>query len=364
MSNIVPFEAAQNSNLPLVSADMSALFGASNMGVGESIPQLSVKGKVWKIIKDGNETALMTKGEDGEEYPTPTVKVVILDTTPGRSRTFYEGSFVEGSGAKPTCHSYDGIKPASDVEAAQYATCAACPQAIKGSKITDQGNATTACSPNKLLAVVPSNKLDFDVLRLRLAITSLYDKDNPEEAKGWHAYDQYVKYLKSRGVTHTAMVETSIKFSSNVAFPKLLFKASGMLSKSAMMEAAKRVTSPEVREILGLDKGYAGDVATPAITKSPAVTEYTSEDSGVFGDDTEAKQAEAEKLVAEKAAAKVAAAKAAKAKVAAAEKLAAEKAATEAVAEADMEAETVAQTKAKPAEVDDNLANALMSWDD
>ena len=342
MSNIVPFQAA--SGAIVVPEHLAALFGAGNLSQGESIPHLSTKGKVWKIVKEGNETPLMTTDADGNSNPTPVVKVVILDATPGRSRTYYSGTYTEGSNAKPTCHSYDGIKPASDSDEPQFANCQACPHAIKGSKITDQGYATTACAPNKILALVPSNKLDFDVLRLRLAITSVYDKDNAEEVKGWYALDQYQKYLKSRGVTHTAMVETSMKFDSSTAYPKVLFRASGMLSEEAMTKTAKLAVSDEVKSILGLDKGHAGATESAMLSapKATPIPKVEADDSG-FGESETTPVVEP----------KIEKPKAVKPKV-----------------EPKPKAEAKPEVKVEPVkavvvdEADDDLASALSNWDD
>lgn len=287
MSNIVPFEANTNVSIP---QHLAALFGGGNIALGDGFPSISVKGKVFTINKDGNKTGLMTKDAEGNEFPTPSIKVVVLGQTPGRSRTFYEGSFTDDSTAKPSCHSYDGIKPATDSESPQCATCAACEQSVKGSKISEEGNATTACAVNKLLVVAPSNKVTLDNLfRMRLAVTSLYDKDNPEEAKGWYPWDLFLKFLKSRGVAHTAMVETSIKFDPKAAYPKLLFRASGMLSEDMMGNVAEVAKADEINQYLGLDKAHAEVTEAKAIAKPVAQVEKPKADDNGFGGEPEVK---------------------------------------------------------------------------
>ena len=277
-TDIVPFE--QNTELA-VPEDVAALFGASNIQSGEAMPALSLKGKAWKIVKDGNET-LVTTLIDGEKVAAPTVKIVVLGQTPGRSRTYFKGAFVEGENKAPTCHSYDGVAPASDCDTPQAEKCESCQYSVKGSKITDDNKATTACGVNKMLAVIPSHDLNFDALRLKLPVTSLYDKTNAQEAQGWFAWDQYMKYLASRGVGHTAMVETTMKF-DDTAWPKVLFKATGMVGTDGLAITAKRSQDEEVQKILGLDKGHATFNATAA-SEAPKTVESVAQEAPATGD--------------------------------------------------------------------------------
>jgi hypothetical protein len=161
------------------------------------------------------------------------------------------------------------------------ATCASCPNAVKGSKITESGKQTTLCAPFKRVAIVPSANIGSHVpMLLRLAQTSVWDKDNGEnEAKGWYAWDQYLDMLRARGAKHTATVETRVKFDSRMAYPKLLFSASRWLNpeeatavKSLLAEREK-----EVADILtgSADRdGLAGQptAAAPAVNAEAAAS--------------------------------------------------------------------------------------------
>jgi hypothetical protein len=229
-----------------------AFFGEEgNVADKVTIPSLSFKGKVWRVSMDGSETVLTRKNQDGEDEPTPIVKMVVLNFLKSRSRAYYEGAYEEGKAAAPRCASITGVSPDASVAEPMSSTCASCPMAVKGSKVNDSGKATVACAQNKRLVVVPSAKLDFQPLLLRLAPTSMWDKDNKEnEAKGWFAWDQYVDWLRTKGVNHTAKVVTSIKFDSRVAYPKLLFKGAGWLDEASMNAAAKVWNSEAVTDIL------------------------------------------------------------------------------------------------------------------
>ncbi len=247
-TQVIPFDA-QSAVIP---AYAEAAFGDSaNIGPKASIPSLSFKGKVWRIAMGGEETVITRKNQDGEDEPTPIVKMVVLNFLKGRSRTYYEGAYEEGKAAAPRCSSIDGVKPDESISEPMSPTCAACPMSAKGSKVTDAGKATTACAQGKRLVVVPASKLDFQPLLLRLAPTSIWDKDNAEnEAKGWYAWDQYVDWLRSKGVKNTAMVVTHIKFDQRVAYPKLLFKGAGWLDDAGAKATAAIWNSEPVMDIL------------------------------------------------------------------------------------------------------------------
>lgn len=304
MSNIVPFNAEAGQMMS--PEDMAKIFGESNITAGEAVPAISIKGKVWTIVKDGNETPIMVKTEDGD-FPVQSLKVIVVNQTLNRTRTFFDGPYVEGENRQPDCMSFDGKYPASDVANPVSPTCDSCPNAVKGSKITENGTATTACSVGKLLAVIPSSQLDHQILRLKLPVTSLYDKENGEEAQGWYAWDQYVRFLRSRQVTHTGAVETTMKFDSSAPYPKILFKTSGMVDLAGAKTIAARVDSDEVNHILGLDKVRSEPAVVvetkveeksvetkPAATVSVAPAEEKTQtvDTSNFGGSVETKASE------------------------------------------------------------------------
>ena len=233
MSNIIPFDATPAGKAE-VPAHIANVFTDSNIAGRASIDQLSFKGKTWTRVVSGEATPLMKTDENGDQVPVPVVSLVVLDMGKQRSRAYYEGGYEDGKNAKPACYSRDGVKPDESVKEPQCTTCAACPQAVKGSKLTDNGKQVTACGQFKRIVVIPSAAAvikDHPPMLLRIAQTSMWDKENAEnEAKGWYAFDQYLDMLRARGVNHTAAVETRVKFDARTAYPKLLFSASRWLS--------------------------------------------------------------------------------------------------------------------------------------
>lgn len=253
----------------------------------ETTPALTFRGKTWRMRQGGEEIVLQRKGEDGME-PVQTVQVVVLNLNPARSRTYYQGAYESGKNKSPDCWSSDGAKPDSDCKTPQAQTCASCPMSVKGSKITANQKEVTACATVKRLAVVPASKLDMDPMLLKVPQTSLWDKDNAEQnAQGWFAWDQYVDFLRQRGVKHTAAVVTKIKFDATTEYPKLLFTALRWLEPaevSAVLplvdaEATKKLLVGKINESLG-EEGHeaAPAAAAPAAPPAPA-----QEDDGFGG---------------------------------------------------------------------------------
>jgi hypothetical protein len=147
-----------------------------------TVPSLSPQGKVWTISIDGQKTKLEKRDTDGEVVPVTVMKVVILDYAKRRGRTFYEGAYDPDKESAPICWSDDGITPDATVPTSKRprpaSSATPARKAAKGSKVTDQGKAIAACSQHRMLAVVPANKLDFAPLRLKIAITSDWDKQS------------------------------------------------------------------------------------------------------------------------------------------------------------------------------------------
>jgi hypothetical protein len=242
-----------------VPAHIANFFGAegSNIQDRATVPSLSPQGKVWTVSIDGQKTKIEKRDSDGEIVPASVMKVVVLDFAKRRGRTFYEGAYDPANESAPICWSDDGITPDETVPDEIKSTktsykCETCPMAAKGSKVTDQGKAIAACSQHRMLAVVPANKLDFQPLRLKIAITSDFDKQSPDaEAQGWFAFSNYMDYLKSKQVQHSAGVVTKMKFDTNAAYPKIFFAAERWLDAAELAQVAPLTKSEEVQKLLG-----------------------------------------------------------------------------------------------------------------
>ena len=269
-NQVVPFLGSTQVAMP---AHIAQNFNEEDNNIADklSIPQLRFKGKQWSITMDGEQTVLTRKGEDGDE-PVPVVKLIILDMNQHRSRAYYAGAYDPERNSPPDCASSDGIHPDASIAEPQCTACATCPMAAKGSKITDTNAAGVACSSFKRLAVTFAHKPDFGPLLLRLPQTSLYDKDNKEqEAKGWFAYDQYLDFLRARGVKNTAAIITKVKFdpSVDVSYPKLLFSADNWISAEAV-PVIKQVKADKAEDILKIIGAMPIGDAPAALPAFPA----------------------------------------------------------------------------------------------
>ena len=234
---------------------------------GSRFPTLSVRGKVFRVNIDGNETIVQYPDPSGELVPAQSIQVVVLDQGPVGARVYYGASYDPESSGRPKCFSLDGKRPDPSSPEPQSKICDMCPQSVKGTRTTLSGMPTTACVLQRRLAVLPVNDLTGPVLLLRLAPTSAYDKNQKDPH--WFAWRQYVDFLASKGVTHTAQVVTRMRFDPSAETPKLVFKPERFLSEEEASVILPRIKSAEVRAML-----YPQDDGAPSL--SPAVLPKTS----------------------------------------------------------------------------------------
>jgi hypothetical protein len=280
-------------------AHVANFFGAegTNIDNRSTVPSLSPQGKVWTIALNGEKTKLIKRNSDGDEEPVSVMRVVVLDYAKRRGRTYYEGSYDPDKEAAPICWSDDGITPDASVPDDIKSTktsfkCDTCPMSAKGSKVADNGKALTACAQHRMLAVVPANKLDFQPLRLKIAITSDWDKQSPDaEAQGWYGFQNYTDYIKSRGVQHTAAVVTKMKFDPNAAYPKIFFAADRWLEPAELAQVAPLTKDPEVQKLLGGTWTPAGvdgvrkDATTDAIEQPQTAAQQATQAAATADED-------------------------------------------------------------------------------
>jgi hypothetical protein len=232
----------------------------SNIPDRQTVPSLSYEGKTWTIVKDGNKTKLESRNGDGDMVPVPVMRVVILNFNGERGRAYYPGTYNPAASAAPVCWSADGKAPDDSVKEKQNPVCNGCPMSIKGSKVAE-GREMVACSQHRLLAAAPAFEIEGDPLRLKIAVTSDWDKDVVEH--GWFAFRQYVDFIKSRGISHTGMVVTKMKFDNNVAYPKLLFSLDRLLSADEVDQVRRALGNPDLAKLLSESWTPAGVNGTP-----------------------------------------------------------------------------------------------------
>lgn len=241
-------------NAPSIPANVAEFFDDtdnSNLRPRETVPSLSYEGKTWTISLNGERKPLMRKNAEGDEEPLAVMRVIVLDYAARRGRAFYEGAYDPAKPMMPVCWSDDGIAPSSYVKAKKADACAKCPLSVKGSKVTEQGKAVTACGEHRMIVVIPAGRLDFEPLRMKLAITSDYDGQSPDmEAQGWFGFKNYTDMLRTKQVKHTAMLVTKMRFDPSVAYPKVLFSADKWLDAEALAQIPAIVKDERVAKLV------------------------------------------------------------------------------------------------------------------
>lgn len=231
--DVVPFQVPEG-----LLAKYVDLFGPPkgdlSQGVQESFGVVSFKGKVWRVKFRGEER--IVKNADGD--PAASLVAVLVKGSPMLSKIYYPGAYNEGDSDAPDCFSVDGVRPDPSASKPQSPTCANCPHNVWGSKVTEQGNKTKACSDNRRVAIVPypdlRNELFGGPLLLRIPPASLADLKT------------YEQNLMQMGLPYQAVI-TKISFDHNLAYPKLTF------------QALKGLNEEEARIIVELMKGAVVD---------------------------------------------------------------------------------------------------------
>ena len=225
MSNIALFDQNLPDYLKEVGLDEMTKALAGNT----ALKRISVRGGVFRMMVNGEEIA---KNENRA------MNVVIVNGNPHVSRQFYASAYVAGEASAPDCWSNDGIKPDVSIEAPQNSTCEGCLQNIKGS---GQGE-SRACRYQQRLAVVLESDIGGDVFQLSLAPTSIFGRGDLDKMP----FQQYAKYVGSQGKNINTLV-TEIRFDSDSATPKLVFKPVRFLKREEWELAKERGNSPAAK---------------------------------------------------------------------------------------------------------------------
>lgn len=237
-----------------------ALMGGGGQS-GPNIKRISIKGAVFRMMVDGKEVA------QNEERA---MNVIIVGAAQHNSRTFYEGTFSEGQGAKmPDCFSDNGATPNPKSTAPQSASCKDCPQNVDGSHNSGKGR---ACRFSRRLAVVLENDQQGDIFQLTLPAQSIFGKGE----NGKMPLEAYVRLLGTNNVSVTSVV-TEMRFDTGSATPKLTFKAMRYLEEDEFGNAHAKGKTPEAKAAIGQTAaaidGAPQIQAKPVAKVEPAVSE-------------------------------------------------------------------------------------------
>ena len=248
--NIIPFDGSKNLPAFLKQVDISALNSDLTSHAGGGFPVISIKGKVFAVVRDGEREVLMNPLDP--ESAATSLDVVLLKANKGTSKVFYLKGYDKDTseGQKPDCYSGDGIEPAADAQNKQAKKCATCPHNQWGSRISEKGATKgKACSDTVRMAVAAAGQLN-DPMLLRVPPASI------------KALGEYGQSLAKRGVGYN-MVVTKVSFDIQAESPKLTFKPIGFLDDAGFAEVQEMVGSDLVTNILGANPAPV-EAAAPA----------------------------------------------------------------------------------------------------
>jgi hypothetical protein len=120
-------------------------------GLSTKIPRISLKGRKFRLIVDGEEII----------KPADALDAVILAVEPEKGRmakTFYAKGYSSGDTEPPTCSSQDGIRPDAWINDPIAPMCSTCENNRFGSATSMKGKPSKACRDSKRLWMgIPEN---------------------------------------------------------------------------------------------------------------------------------------------------------------------------------------------------------------
>lgn len=268
--NIIPFDGGGKLPAYLKKVDVARLNSDLTAHAGGGFPVISIKGKVFAVVRDGERKVLPNPKDP--DSPATAIELVILKANPKPSKVFYlKGYDPESSeGQKPDCYSNDGEAPAADAKNKQSNKCATCAHNQWGSRITEKGSSKgKACADAVRVAVAPAGQLN-DPMLLRVPPASIRN------------LGEYGQMLDKRGVAYS-MVVTRVGFDMEAESPKLTFKPVGLLDDDAFAQVQETLEGDAVRDILGkgipvavvnqpVEEPKPEPEAKPEVSKSKTVT--------------------------------------------------------------------------------------------
>lgn len=232
-------------------------------GATKGNKRISIEGRVFRKIVGGKEQSVNTDNS---------MNVVIVKMAHEASRTYYNQSYKKGVKLSPACWSNDSKTPDAEVASPCAATCAECPQSVKGS---GQGGQGTACRLSWRIAVVLPNDPSGDVYQLVLPATSAFGK---EEGGKW-PFRPYIQMLANNNVSAGRIV-TKMQFDINSPVPRLLFAPVSAVPEDVRDVIARQGKTPAAENAIRLtvyktDGGSEAEAPAQAEIAEPVKRETT-----------------------------------------------------------------------------------------
>jgi hypothetical protein len=252
---IIPFDGG---NLPAHFKKRSGSLNAealSGLG-GGGYPVISIKGKVFAVVKGGERTVLPNPKDP--DSPATSIDAVIIRMNAGTAKVFYLKGYDPESSEKqkPDCYSNDGVTPASDAANAQSKKCATCAHNQFGSARMGKGK---ACADSKRLAIATADQINEPML-VRVPPASL------------QSLREFLKTLDNRGADYNQVL-TKISFDMDAESPKLAFRPVGILDDKTYAQVTEMMETDLIRDITGGNLGVVHESMAEADVKETAPAE-------------------------------------------------------------------------------------------
>lgn len=237
MSNVIPFGA---NTLPSYLQNREGLRDVNvDIVTTAQFPNLSIKGKVFTLVRDGERTIITRPEEPDEAVQNINLAFIRLNM---KYKNYYSKRYDPDSseGQRPDCFSQDGVAPSPQSPAPQAKKCALCPHNQFGTSRNEDGTAGKgkACADQIRAAVANPDNLEHPLL-LRIPPKSI---KNLKDA---------LRVCKTRHIPYNAVV-FRVGFVAAEASPVLSFKPSGLLSDEAYAKADSLFEDETVQAIVGL----------------------------------------------------------------------------------------------------------------
>ena len=184
-----------NTQLPTLNRQGRSILDAAVTGLGFARhPMVSRAGNRFTLVDSaGNAKPMALMDQAGRIY----VDVVIFDASPHPNRMFFAGPYEQDSSSPPDCFSDNGTGASTQARNPQAPTCAACPQAKWGSRVTQQGTEVPACQTGKKLAVLILGDPSGIAYEFRVPPGSFSGQPAQDPMEG--GWTWYVKAMKGYG---------------------------------------------------------------------------------------------------------------------------------------------------------------------
>lgn len=175
------------------------------------------------------------------------INVIIINTLPNVSRTFYAGKYDPNAQATlPDCWSNLGDKPEAGAKNKQAKNCADCPMNVNGSG----DNGSRACRFQRRLAVLVEGDPSGDIYQLNIPAQSLFGKGTGNV----HPFESYKNFLPANGFSIDQII-TNISYDLNADTMKLLFTPVREVSDAEYALVIEAQQTPEAKSYVQLTVG-------------------------------------------------------------------------------------------------------------